>query len=268
MLTGIPLFWTIHDNTFPPYLVRILASMPSRVIAVSEWLGDFYRPCGLTKKITVIPNGLDIKENLSLAGDLREESGVPAQASMVLWVGRLIREKAPHLFVQTARKIMEIIPDAYFVVVGDIKTDEAGIEISSYRDFFASIMECRELGKRLIMAGHRIDTDRFYAAADVVVYSAISPEGLPTVLLEAMFYARPVVASFIGGAGEIVKDGVTGILVPPDNITSMTDAIMMLLMNKEKSRAYGIAGRKYLEEKFDLVAQVKKIQGIYREISD
>ena len=115
----------------------------------------------------------------------------------------------------------------------------------------------------LIHTGHRTDVDRFYAAADVVVYTAVRPEGLPTVLLEAMRYSRPTVASAIGGAVDIVEDGVTGWCVRPDDVDDLAGGVLRLLGDPDRARAMGVNGRRRLARGFDRREQVARTMGIY-----
>lgn len=266
LLSGVPVLWTLHDHTFPAYLVRLLASVPAKVIAVSDWLFDYYASRGLAGKMVVIPNGMDTHAPPRAPGVLRDELGVPHGAPLVLWAGRLIAEKAPHLFVRAACKVIETLPQACFVIVGGAMEHASGVSSSPCKELAEAVSDCGTLKGRLILTGHRADLDRFYAAADLFVYSAVSPEGLPTVLLEAMAYARPVVASFVGGALEIVQDGRTGLLVPPGDAAALAEAMSSLLVDPEKARDFGLAGRTHLEKTFDLRTQVKKVQGIYTEI--
>jgi glycosyltransferase involved in cell wall biosynthesis len=99
-----------------------------------------------------------------------------------------------------------------------------------------------------------------------MVYNAVQPEGLPTVLLEAMAYAKPVIASAIGGALEIVQDGCTGILTPPNNVTALADAMDTLLSSPGDQETMGQAGLKRLTESFTVSQQVQKTTKIYLAI--
>ena len=77
-------------------------------------------------------------------------------------------------------------------------------------------------------------------------------DAVPTVIKEAMAMARPVIATNVAGIPELVEDGRSGILVEPDNIEAMTDAMIYLNNNRKICQKMGIEGRKIAEDKFDL----------------
>jgi glycosyltransferase involved in cell wall biosynthesis len=266
MLTRTPLIWTLHDNTFPRRWVRLLAWTPRRVICVAQWLRDLYAPQGLGSKATVVYNGLDLSSPLDDAARLRAELGVPPAAPFIVNVGRLVAGKASHLFVQAARQVLRAQPDAYFALVGGPDRPEPGQPPDTYPHRLARIVKECDLGDRLIMTGQRSDAARFYAAADALAYTSIQPEGLPTVLLEAMRYALPVVASAIGGAAEIVQDGVTGWSVPPNNVEALAAAMTQLLIDRDRARALGVNGRERLAHDFDLRKQAAETMRIYERV--
>ncbi|MHB1354747.1 MAG: glycosyltransferase family 4 protein [Anaerolineae bacterium] len=265
-LTRTPSIWTLHDNTFPCHAVKMLAPIPIFVICVSEWLRVLYAPQRLNLKTVVIHNGLDLSSSLDSEAGLRDELGIPLDAPFIVNVGRLVEGKAPHLFVQAARQVLRKYPSTYFAIVGGSDHPEPGQAPAKYPKQLAQVVKECGLGKQLIMTGRRSDIGRFYAAADALVYTAIQPEGLPTVLLEAMRYAVPVVASSIGGASEIVKDGVTGWCVPPNSVESLVDAMLRMLSNPEQARTLGVNGRSRLRDEFDLRRQVVQTQAIYEQL--
>lgn len=265
-LTRAPLIWTLHDNTFPSRMARLLSPVPRHVICVSQWLEDLYGPLGIAFKAAVVYNGQELDAPLVTASDVRGEFGVPATAPLVVNVGRLVAGKAPHLFVQAARRVLQAKPDAVFVLVGGSDLAELGQPPVTYPDELAQVVKDCNLGDQLIMTGHRSDVARFYAAADALVYTAIQPEGLPTVLLEAMRYAVPIVASAIGGAPEIVQDHVTGLLVPPNDVAALEAAITHLLTDRDQARTLGLNGRDRLTREFDLRLQAAKTMRVYDRV--
>ena len=263
-LTRTPVIWTLHDNTLPLRLARLLSPIPRQVIAVSGWLRDLYQPQGLIGKCRVIPNGLPMIERGDPLPSIRGELGIPPDAPLVLNVGRLIAGKAPHLFVAAAESAAAQHPAAHFVLVGGPDAGEAAD--TAYLDRLSHSIANSPLGPRLHAVGPRQDVNRFYQAADVVVYSAAQPEGLPTVLLEAMAYAKPVVASAIGGALEIVVDGATGLLVPANEAGALAGAMHALLGDAAAKTKMGQAGHERLRQTFSVEGQVKHTTALYQSV--
>jgi glycosyltransferase involved in cell wall biosynthesis len=263
VLTHTPLIWSLHDNTFPQILVKVLARIPRRVICVSQWINDWYAPSVFSRTMTVIHNGLDTSLPLAESTSLRAELDVPPDAPFIICVGRIVHGKAPHLFVQAAQQAHKTHPNAYFALVGGADRTEPGREPDPYPEILAREAQQSGLNEHLILTGQRVDVGRFYAAADALVYTSVQPEGLPTVLLEAMQYALPVVASSIGGASEIVEDGLTGWCVPSGDVDALANAILHLLSDRDHARALGENGSKRLAQEFNLQNQVAQTQTIY-----
>jgi glycosyltransferase involved in cell wall biosynthesis len=90
-------------------------------------------------------------------------------------------------------------------------------------------------------------------------------EGLPTVALEAAATARPLVATRHSGIPEIVVDGTTGFLVAERDVRGLADRLLLLLENADLRRAMGEAGRRRIEERFDLGRQAERLEEIYGE---
>jgi glycosyltransferase involved in cell wall biosynthesis len=256
-LTRTPVIWTIHDNTFPPRLVRLLATIPRHVITVSGWLRDLYQPCGLAGKCTVIPNGLPAPRHLP-APPLLPELGLPPDTQLVTAVGRVIPGKGAHHFIEAANQLASAFPKAAFVLVGG--KEEAHTD---YAQTIRQKIAASPLNNRLQWVGHRQDVARFLAETAVFVYPATQPEGLPTVLLEAMAQGKPVIASAIGGALEIVQPDVTGLLVPPGDTAALTAAIKTLLMDETLAGKMGAAGEAQWRQDFSVERQAARTMGIY-----
>jgi glycosyltransferase involved in cell wall biosynthesis len=91
-------------------------------------------------------------------------------------------------------------------------------------------------------------------------------EGLPHAILEAMLAQLPVVASDVGSVGEIVIDGATGILVPPDDASALSEAIARLLEDAELARRLGEAGRELTLERFRPQGMVAAYESLYDEV--
>ena len=86
------------------------------------------------------------------------------------------------------------------------------------------------------------------------------------VILEAMAASKPVIATHVGGIPELIYDGETGILVPPEDVEALTGNIILLLKNKDKAQRMGLAGRKRVEKNFDVQVMVRKTEEVYEEL--
>jgi glycosyltransferase involved in cell wall biosynthesis len=102
------------------------------------------------------------------------------------------------------------------------------------------------------------------SAGDVLVAPSLS-ETFGRIIIEAMACGKPVVASNVGGIPEIIDDGKSGLLVPPKNEQSIADAVIRLLTIKTLAASIASAGRKIVEEQFNVRGQITKIEEILDE---
>jgi glycosyltransferase involved in cell wall biosynthesis len=121
------------------------------------------------------------------------------------------------------------------------------------------------MADRVKFLGFRDDVPSLLQAMDVFVLPSLS-EGLPLSVLEALSLKKPVVASDVGGIPEIIENGVTGYLVPPENPEALAEKITLLLQNPERAAVIGQAGRRRVEEDFSLPRMIREHQSLYEEI--
>lgn len=124
------------------------------------------------------------------------------------------------------------------------------------------------LGDSVIFAGMRQDIPDVLRGSDLVVLPSIYGENLPTVLMEAGGCGRPVVASDVGGIGDIVADGETGLLTPPGDSPALAAAILRLLADPDLRDRMGAAGRDRMERLFDARLWARSLHAVYQRAID
>jgi glycosyltransferase involved in cell wall biosynthesis len=242
--TGVPIrIFTVHGWAFTAYtglsslLYRFADRLMVPLTTVTICVSENERAAGLeagtcrADRTVVIRNGVDV----AAASRSRHDRAVPR----LIAVGRL---KAPKDFVTLVRALATL-PEGSFeaVIVGDgpdrelVEHEIAGLGLSG--------------AVRLV--GERSDVTQLLAGSDVFVLSSRS-EGLPVAVLEAMAAELPIVASSVGGLGELVIDGETGILVPAGDVKAFGAALGRLVADPELRRALGAAGRARAEAVFDV----------------
>jgi L-malate glycosyltransferase len=115
---------------------------------------------------------------------------------------------------------------------------------------------------RVIFTGQRQDVTEILRDVDLVVHPSLT-EGLSNVILEAMAAGSPVVASRVGGNPELVQDGRTGFLVPPQNAEAIADAICRLLDQPPMAQAFGEAARQRVIDEFSIERMLSKTENLY-----
>lgn len=181
---------------------------------------------------------------------------------VVGFVGRLVREKGVVELITAMRTVVDGVPSARLLVVGDT--------LASDRDRGASAVvraEVDRLGLRehVIFAGFRDDVAAMYRLMDVFVLPSWR-EGMPVTVIEAMASGLPVVATDIRGCREEVVDGVTGYLVPRQDAGALGQAILRLVSDPGLAGKLGEAGRQRAVAEFDESTVVAQQVAAYRRL--
>jgi glycosyltransferase involved in cell wall biosynthesis len=225
-----------------------------RVICNSRAAADYLHERGRIprSKLAVIPNGLPE------AAFLEVEPALP-RATGALRMGMIARMNDPgknHAsFIRVAAKIAKRYPQVEFVFVGDGSL-RAGLEETA---------RALGLGKRLVFLGERRDIPAILAALDVSILTSVS-ESLSNVIMESMAGGVPVVAARVGGNPELVQDGETGMLVPPEDDEALATALEKLLDNGDLRRALGARAKSVAKSKFGLLNVCRQYEDLYREL--
>lgn len=208
-------------------------------------------------KIVVIHNGVDLsryasaKNQSALPADLL----IPEDVFVVGILAALRPEKAHGVFLEAAKEILDTLPNTYFLIVGD----------GSEREKLERLSDRLGISRRVVFAGFRPNTAEVLQLFDVSVLSSLPViETFPMTILESMAAAKPVVVTDVGGLSEMVINGETGIIVPPDDPKSLATAITRILQDPMLARRMGQAGRKRVEANFTIEKMTEKYQTLYQ----
>lgn len=245
--------WGRHEYAW----LRLTRAVPDRVICVSEAVRDVVveREKLARDRTVVIRNGVAPPPDVDPAAvsGLRRRYGLPADAPVVGMVANLNREvKGGDVFLRVASRVAEEVPDVRFLVVG-----LGGLEGPLQR-------EARRTGvaSSICFTGYTDDVHAHYALMDVSVLTSRS-EGLSITLLESMSHGLPIVATRVGGNPEVVVDGETGWLVPPDDIAAFSSRVVDLLRDPDQRDRLGSAGRRRAGREFDLDRVARAYEDVY-----
>lgn len=256
---------TEHVPPVPPFsaksrlLVRARDRFLSKVVYVSAQNRDEHvRVLGRDpRRAIVVHNGVDIAA-LTPAIDrsgVHAEFGFPADAPIVGTVARLVeRRKAIDDFITMAAIVRKAAPDARYLVVGD----------GPLRPELEAQSRQRGLEDVLVFAGERKDTPRLMSAMSAFVLPSLY-EGCQYALLEAMAIGRPVVSTRAGVAPAIVRDRVSGLLVPFRDPAAVAAAVLAVLGDPSFAAALGRAAREAVVRGFSVDAMVDELLATYAQ---
>ena len=213
-------------------------------------------------KVSVVRPGID-PEPFQAAIDattrhaLRAEFGAGPADYLVGTVACLKPQKAPEDFVAVAKRVCDVVPEARFVLIGD----------GDMRLRIESLIEVNGLCKRLYLAGWRRDIPTAMKAFDVFLLTS-HWEGLPRVLLEARTIGLPVVATRVGGVGEVIVQGRHGWLSDPGDVAGLSAQLIRVLQSRDGQPQGRSQSVEILPKEFHLEEMVKQYESLYDRFLD
>ena len=209
-----------------------------------------------SRKAGVVPNGIRV-ESFARADDaararLRLALGLPDATHVIGTVGRLNWAKDQAGLIRAFRAVHGQQPDTALVLVGDgeLRTD------------LERCAATEGVARQVHFLGDRDDVRELLRGLDLFVLSSLS-EGYSMALLEACAAALPIVATDVGGNGEIVRDGASGRLVPASDVQALAGAMLALLQDPPQAAAFGQAARAWVEAQGSLETMAARYAELY-----
>jgi lipopolysaccharide/colanic/teichoic acid biosynthesis glycosyltransferase len=207
-------------------------------------------------------NGVDAErfaptpENKAGAAELRHELGLPQEAPVIGFVGRLVRDKGISELVEAFQLLRGRVPEARLLLLG--KWEEADPVSPEAREFIES-------DPAVVHVGQVSDPVIHYQVMDVLALPTYR-EGFPTVVLEASASGKPVVTTQATGAVDAVQDGATGLVVPIGDAERLAEALVKVVKAPDLARALGAAGRERVLQEFATERVCRELAGLYRDL--
>lgn len=224
-------------------------------ICASELIADMIMKDGVAPdRIAVVHEGVNVSQIDKVATvDAHAAFFLPHNAQIVGNVAALVPHKGQRHLVAAAARVVRLLPDTRFVILGD----------GELRESLERQIKDLGLERHVVLGGFRTDVIGLLKSFDLFVMSSIT-EGLGTSILDAMACGKAVVGTRTGGIPEAVEDEVTGLLVPPHDEAAMAEAIVRLLQDNALRARLAAAGRARAADYFGVDRMVNETLAVYR----
>jgi glycosyltransferase involved in cell wall biosynthesis len=271
-LMGIPFGVTLHGsdvfvssrNRWLGIVARWILKRAAFITACSPDLKKGALELGASKDIVLLPNGVNPSLfHPSLRSQICRDKFLPTgKGILITTLGRLVLKKGFGNLITAMQKVIEQEPDVRLVLGGEGELKEELANQAANLGIHESVLLVGRIPWNQV--------PELLASSDIFCLPSIrdaagNVDGLPTVLQEAMSSGVAVIASDIGGVGLVVEDGKNGILVPPDDVPALANAIMKLFTDAELRENLGAAARQAAEVEFPWEQFALKVVGLMEE---
>jgi glycosyltransferase involved in cell wall biosynthesis len=269
-LTGVKCIAHIHQppGTWEPSVYHWALRQADGIIAVSQFTAQFAvavagcRP----ERIYVAHNGVDSNRwNPDTDGSsIRREFGIAPDVWVFAIISRLDPSKGHELLLDALHRLKNELPDFKLLIVGK---DRYYFELfrHSYLEVLNQRVEALGLSRQVIFTDQRPDVQAILAACDLYTMPS-SEEPCAVVFAEAMAMKKAVIALDDGGTREVVEDGKSGLLSPPQDIEQLAKNIFTLVNNPVRCTQMGEYGRKRVEDYFNSRRLTDDVERVYRSV--
>ncbi len=248
-----PLIVSLGDHTeAAAFTLKCPTPELKAIISVSESVQQQIPETPLVipiEKRVILP-GVEVSETASVTFPLEED-----RPPVIGMAGPLEIVKGAAFFLRACHRVIEAGHNIRIVIAG------SGPEERSLRQLASSL----ELSKRLTFVDGGVSMSGYLSAIDIFCLPSLQ-QGLGVMMLEAMALGLPVIASGVGGVVSVIDDNVTGLIVPPSDSRSLSDRIVELLQNRERTRTIAAAGQQLIRDRFNEKRMLDEIVELYREV--
>lgn len=257
-------FRTFYDEA--NFLVKLFVDLTMRccdqAIVLGHCLKWIFDKWFDERDIEVAPNGTDMNPDIRDKFAPRLNRGANGESVVLVHLGNLFPAKGTYELVRAFKLVTEKHPCAKLRIAGEWDN-----KFSEYRTNILKFMQDNDLHRKIDFNGviTGMEKEKFLVNADLFVLPSRN-EGHPTVIIEAMSAANPVVATRVGAVPETVIEGRTGFLVEKQNPQALADAIIKLIENPELRMKMGKAGRRRYERFYTKEKNIESIARIFERV--
>ena len=233
--------------------------LPDNTIAVSKTMAEriVSIPGIDNKKITALPNGIPCEEyHQPLLRDIfRKDLGITPDQVLIGFSGRISKVKRLDLLLKAFQNIHDRFPRARLVLAGE----------GELLEYLQGMARSLGLTDSVIWLGYCKDIPGFLSAIDIYVQPSVN-EGLSLSILEAMAAEKPVISTRVGSASEIIQDGISGILIPPNSSVEIEKALIQAIEQPKERIRLASNARNFVQQEYNIESMVQRYYQIYHQL--
>lgn len=229
-----------------------------KIVSVSSRTRSLLKAAGISGECSVVINNALIVDNYTVDrsnASFRKKLGLDEADIIIANIGRLSPEKGQKEFLQAARKLRALHDNVKFVLIG-IGPDDKTLQDYVKKNGIADIV---------VFAGYCSDMVSAYNSVDLVVQSSFT-EGMPNVVLESLLMTVPVIATDVGGTGEIILDQKNGVLVNPGSVNELVESINNYLVEPKGFVEMAKNGRDTIINNFNHNRRIMQLASVYDDV--
>jgi glycosyltransferase involved in cell wall biosynthesis len=238
-----------------------------RFVAISTVVAEELQAHGVSAgQIERIPNSVDngrfhpVSEPEKLA--LRRQLGLPVEAQIVIYTGRLVRYKGLPLLLKVWREIQAQFDDAYLLLVG-----AGGLDIDNCEAELRDYIAAHQLQERVGLTGNVRNVHHYLQAADIFVFPTEN-EAFGISLIEAMACGLAVVSTAVGGVKDILENGRNGLVVESGNFGQLETAVRRLLVDPNTRMQLSLAAQQTVQDRYTSHIVSTKFTQLFQRVSE
>lgn len=264
-ISGKPVIWHVRDmldlSWHNRLLIKFCSHLAAEIVCISNAVRNHLAAVGIDlKKCRIVYNGIDLTQFR------RRRNSKTFNKTNVLQVGivgRLLPWKGHDQFLEAAKIVSDQYAALEFYIIGDTFSGE-----DSYKKKLETRVRDLDMEKIVNFTGFHEDVSAWYENLDIIIAPSVKPEPFGRVIIEAMAFSKPVIATNLGGPAEIVLDSETGYLIDPSSPTQIADRIIHLIRNEKLRNRFGQSGLKRVRDYFTIERCVIQIEQIYDRLSN
>lgn len=236
-------------------LEKFIAHKSERILAVSEAMRR-----GIVGSTRISSRKVDVVSNAVDPDVFYPET--TNRTRSILYVGRITAEKGIDTLIRAIPLVRKEASDARLVIVGPKKY---GLERGGYEEYLRHVVKKLRIEQHVTFAGTLSVNDlrKAYSQASVFCLPAVWQEPFGLTLIEAMACQTPVIGTSVGGIPEIISESKSGLLVKPNHIEELAEAIIRILSDTNFARRLGRNGRKAVTEKYTFARLAQQVYSVY-----